>query len=193
MKFPIEIVGRMLVLTPQLRVLDADGTLRLYVKQKMFRLREKVEVYLDEEKKQLAYTLQANRILEFSANYVVTNAQNQVLGAIGRKGLRSIWRTHYEITRDGQGVATVREENAWIKVFDGLLDSIPVIGALAGFFLHPKYIVTNAAGKEMMRLRKRSSFIERRFTIDQLADVGSDQELIVVSLMMLVLVDGQRG
>ena len=85
MKFPIEIVGRVLVLTPQLRVLDADGTLRLYVKQKMFRLREKVEVYLDEDKKQLAYTLKADRILDFSVNYTVTNNQDQVIGAIGRK------------------------------------------------------------------------------------------------------------
>ena len=193
MKFPIDIVGRVLVLTPQLRVLDADGTLRLYVKQKMFRLREKVEVYLDEDKKQLAYTMQADRILDFSVNYSVVNTQNQTLGAIGRKGLRSIWRTHYEITRGGQGVATVREENAWIKVLDGLLDSIPVLGALSNFFLHPKYIVTNPAGKEIMRLSKRASFVERRYTIDQLADLGGDEELIVVSLMMLVLLDGQRG
>ena len=193
MKFPIDIVGRVLVLTPQLRVLDADGTLRLYVKQKMFRLREKVEVYLDEDRKQLAYTMKADRILDFSVNYTVTNNQDQIIGAIGRKGLRSLWRAHYEITRNGQSVATVREENAWIKVLDGLLDSIPVVGAAAGFFLHPKYIVTNPAGQEIIRLSKRASFIERRYTIDQLSPVGTDEELIVVSLMMLVLLDGQRG
>src|SRR5512147_2887165 len=85
-------------LTGKLRFYDPQGELMLFCEQKMFKLREDIRVYADENKTQEVLSIKARQIVDFSAAYdVVDTALNQKVGALRRKGLRSILRDEWEV------------------------------------------------------------------------------------------------
>ena len=85
-------------LAGKFRFFDPSGKLVLFSEQKMFKLREDIRVYSDESKTQEVLTIKARQIMDFSAAYdVVDSATGQKVGALRRKGLKSILRDEWEI------------------------------------------------------------------------------------------------
>lgn len=196
MQFPLTLRFKILALAPQIYVTDATGQQLFYVKQKLFKLKEAVHVFSDESQSHEVATIKADRILDWSANYGFIDADGQtLLGGVGRKGFRSIWRASYEIfDAQRQPVATIRESNAWVKVLDGLLESVPVLGIFTGYFFHPKYQVTSSHGTPLLELQKKAAFLEGRYEIRELAPATEEEtRRNVLALLMLVLLEKNRG
>jgi len=85
-------------LTGKLRFYNPNDELVLYVEQKMLRLREDIRVFGDESKAQEHLLIQARNIIDFSAAYDVIEAANgQKVGALRRKGLKSMFRDEWEV------------------------------------------------------------------------------------------------
>lgn len=85
-------------LAGKFRVFDPGGRLLLFSEQKMFRLREDIRVYADEGKTQEVLAIKARQIMDFSAAFdVVDSASGQKVGALRRKGLKSILRDEWEV------------------------------------------------------------------------------------------------
>lgn len=85
-------------LAGKFRFYDQSGKLLLFSQQKMFKLREDIRVYSDEEKTQEVLMIKARQIMDFSAAFdVVDSATGQKVGALRRKGLASILRDEWEI------------------------------------------------------------------------------------------------
>jgi len=85
-------------LTGKFRFYDPLGNLVMFSEQKMFKLRKDIRVYSDESKTQEVLSIKARQIMDFSASYdVVDTAMNQKVGALRRKGLRSILRDEWEV------------------------------------------------------------------------------------------------
>ena len=53
MKFPLSLSFKILALAPQISVIDADDSLQFYVRQKLLKFKESVDVYADAEQKRL--------------------------------------------------------------------------------------------------------------------------------------------
>lgn len=177
-----------------MKVSDSEGKLVYYVKQKLFKLKESVVVYSDENQNKELYKINADRIIDFSASYFFTNAKGDRLGSVRRSGMKSIWKAHYTILdKSDSAIMTIREENPWIKVADALLGEIPILGILMGYLFHPSYIVTLDDGKKIFRLKKRPSFFERSFLIEKISDYNSNEEILLLGLMMLILLERSRG
>jgi len=88
----------------------------------------------------------------------------------------------------------VREENAWVKVLDGLVGQIPIINLFTGYFLNPAYLVSNSRNETMVRLSKEKSLVGRRFKVSELKKLdGADDDIIILGLMMLVLLERRKG
>ena len=84
--------------TGKFRFYDPMGNLVMFSEQRMFKLREDIRVYADENKTQEVLSIKARQIVDFSAAYdVVDTALNQKIGALRRKGLRSILRDEWEV------------------------------------------------------------------------------------------------
>jgi len=196
MNFPLQFRFKIFALSPQIFVEDAAGASVCYVKQKLFRLKEKVELYKDPSQAQLVSTIEADRIIDWSAKYTFRDPQGRELGAVGRRGMKSIWSAHYEVFAPGGGgpVFTIREENPMAKVLDAFLGQLPIIGLFTGYFIHPRYLASRADGTPVMRLSKRASLIERRFYLEQVgaADEG-EQGAIVMAFLMMNLLERARG
>ena len=117
------------------------------------------------------------------------------IGKVARKGWASMWKAHYELIDQNENLQyTVREESAWVKVFDALLGEIPVLGFFTGYFFNPAYLVTNQGGDVVARLSKDRSLLGKEFTITKPGQTDADDdERIVLGLMMMVLLERRRG
>ena len=176
-------------------VKDVNGTTIAYVRQKMFKLKEAIQVYSNEERTKLTYTINADRIIDFNASYSFKNEHNEELGKIGRKGMKSLLKANYEIfnhTNDKE--FQIKEENPWAKVFDSLLGEVPILSLFTGFLFNPKYIVNSNDGTPSVRLTKEPSLFGRKFKLEKLAEINQkESEKIILSLMMMSLLERRRG
>jgi hypothetical protein len=97
MKFPLSLTFKVMALAPQITAVDADGKLQFYVRQKLMKFKEAVEVFADTDQNRLLYTITADRVIDWSANYAIAEAGDRRLGVISRKGMRSLWRAEYHV------------------------------------------------------------------------------------------------
>tara|TARA_R110002049_G_scaffold4601_3_gene31783 strand:+ start:46383 stop:47009 length:627 start_codon:yes stop_codon:yes gene_type:complete len=194
MQYPLELRFKLLTFGQRITVTDASGNMLMFIKQKMFKLKEKVEIYGDESQSNLMFRIEADRMIDWSANYHFTDAEGNDWGAVRRKGMKSLWSAHYDVIQDGQIDMTIEEESPMKKILEGLLGEIPIVGLIAIYLLNPSYIVRRPDGTPLLRLIKRPAFLEGKFELQKLNEMPEDDELrSLMSLLMLVLLERGRG
>lgn len=195
MNYPLNLSFKLLALASQIYVRDANGNLIGYVKQKLLKLKEDINVFADEGQTQHLFNIKADRIIDFSAKYNFTSASGQSLGSISRKGMRSIFKAHYMIfDENGNQTMEIHEENGWIKVVDSLLGEIPLLGMFTGYFFNPSYIVSRMDGTQVARLKKQPAFFEGIFQLEPLTQMGDDEETkVMLSVLTMTLLERARG
>lgn len=174
---------------------DTLGITLAYVKQKMFKLKEDILIYNDENKSQIEYRINADKWIDFSAAYSIKDKNGTELGKIARKGWKSLWKTEYELIDQYKKLQYhIREDNAWVKVFDGILGQIPIIGGFTGYFFNPSYSVLDLNNNAIVKLKKEASFFGRKFVLSKINDIDTDdEERIILGLMMMVLLERRKG
>lgn len=195
MNYPLELSFKILALASQIYIRDANGNLLGYVKQKMFKLKEDIRVFADEGQTDLRFGIKADRVLDFSANYSITDANGNLLGSIKRKGMRSIWKAHYMIfDASNQQVMEIHEENAWIKVIDALVGELPIVGMFTGYLFNPAYIVSRMNNQAVVRLQKQPAFFEGKFQLEPQGQMNEQEEtLVLLSVLAMILLERSRG
>lgn len=194
--FPLELTFKIGTLSNDFKANDANGIPVAYVRAKLFKLKEDIQVFSDEKRDELLYTIKANKWLDFSAAYLFADAQGNDMGQVARKGWASIWKARYEIfDKNKQLEFTIQEDNAWVKVWDALLSEVPIAGAFTGYFFNPSYsVIDTATGQAVAQLKKKKSFFGRRFNIISLQDLNNDQQArVLLGCMMMVLLERRRG
>ena len=196
LNYPLDFKFKITTLSSDFNITDKNGKYVAYVRQKMFKLKEDVIVFSDESRKTELFRIRANQWIDFNASYTIKSVQDdKSFGRLSRKGMRSIWKSHYDIL-DGQDEwkYSISEDNAWTKVLDGMVGKIPVIGMFTGYFLNPAYSVKDKSGQILFRLKKMPSLIGRRFQLDRLVDIADeDESLIILSYLMMILLERSRG
>lgn len=195
MSYPLTVRFKKLALARQLSVEDGTSRLLMYAKMKAFRLREAITLYADREQSQPLYEITADRVIDFAANYNIRDAGGNEIGTVQQKGMRSIWRTRFDIARAGVPLLHVEEENPWAKVADSLLGEIPVLNLLTGYFFHPKYLVSTADQQPVLRITKQPALLEGRFEFSRLETPlnADDERLLLIGAVTVVLLEKNRG
>jgi uncharacterized protein YxjI len=194
MQYPLSLSFKIMALAPQIFVRDASENSICYVKQKMFKLKEAINVFTDEKQETQLCQMNADRIIDFSACYRFTDASGEEFGGVRRKGMRSIWKAHYDIIEGDETVMTISEDNAWVKVADAVLGDIAVIGMFSGYFFNPSYTIKRTDGTEVMRLKKQKSFWEGKFILEKLTELDETEELrALMAIIMATLLERTRG
>lgn len=195
MNYPVSLTFKLLALASQIYIRDSSGNLLGYVKQKLLKLKEDINVYADEQQTQHLFNIKADRILDFSAKYNFTDSRGNYIGAIKRQGMRSIWKANYEVS-DGSNnqVLQIHEESAWVKVLDALIGEIPVVGMFTGYLFNPAYIVSRTDGTPVARLGKQPAFFESKFELERQTALSDDEEVrILLSVLTMTLLERGRG
>ena len=194
MQYPLELRFKLLTLGQRITATDANGQVVMFIKQKMLRLKEHVDVFSDSNQNQLLFTIKADRVIDFSAVYNFADANENDWGAVRRKGKRSLWSAHYDVMQDGAIDMTIREESAIKKVLELMLGQIPLVGFLAIYLINPTYLITRPDGTPLLRLIKKPAFFEGHFTLEKLSDMPEDDELrSLLAILMAVLLERRRG
>lgn len=194
MQYPLELNFKVMALAPQISVTDANAQQVFYVKQKLFKLKEAVTVFADKQQTRPLYSINADRIIDFSAQYHFTDQAGMPLGSVKRDGMKSLWRARYNVLNGAAPSLTIHEENPWVRVIDGVVGEIPLVGLVSGYLFHPAYLVDRDDGTTVMRLEKQPAFFESRFSIKKLVDMQPNEETrVLLSLLMMVLLERSRG
>jgi hypothetical protein len=193
--YPLKFQFKIGTLSNDFVITDANNFTVGYVRQKMFKLVDEIQVFEDSTKSELFYTIKANKWIDFSASYIFTNASGEQIGRVARKGWASIWRTRYNIYgKDDQQLFHIQERNAWVKVWDALLGEVPIISIFTGYLFNPKYDVKDMNDNLIVMLKKDASFFGRKFTVNKEGELADEnEENVALSLMMMILLERRRG
>ncbi|MDQ2855760.1 MAG: hypothetical protein M3R68_05490 [Acidobacteriota bacterium] len=195
MNYPLDLSFKLLALANQISVTDAQGNLIFYVKQKMFKLKEAVTVFADKEQTRPLFKINADRVIDISARYHISDVNGGALGSVKRQGMKSLWRARYDICDAADTpVLTISEENPWVKVVDALVGEVPIVGMFTGFVFNPSYVVKNVHDAIIMRFKKQPSMFESKFRLESLIPISPEEEQrTVLSILMMVLLERRRG
>lgn len=163
----------------------ADGSLRAYVKQKAFKLREAITVFTDETMATPLLVIQARSIIDFSAIYDVTTPEGVRVGSLQRKGMKSILRDQW-LLMDAQGTTI------------GQIDEDSMMFALLRRFLSnliPQAYTFTVNGSQVATFRQRFNLFVHKFDVDYSPDTQGllDRRLGVAAVVLLLAIEGRQG
>ena len=176
-----------LALTGKFRFYDPMGNLVMFSEQKMFRLREDIRVYADENKAQEVLSIQARQIVDFSAAYdVVDTVLNQKIGALRRKGWRSLLRDEWEVLDAGDNViGMLFEDSAGLALLRRLL---------LGSLLPQNYDMTLGETR-VADLRQNFHLFRYELSLDFSMDPSQrlDRRIGIAAGILLATVEGKQS
>ena len=201
-QYPLNMRFKLISLTPQVYITEANGNEVVFVRQRMLKLKEDIQIYSDSSKSEEIFRIKADRIIDFSAHYHFTDSRlDEPLGSIKRKGMRSLWRATYFVSdQNEQQTHHIKEDNPWAKVGDALLGEIPFVGFLTSYLFHPIYTAYKGIDREdeqfpVMRMTKQPSLFERFFVIDKLDEslTAAEENRLLLAFMMTVQLERGRS
>jgi hypothetical protein len=173
-------------LTGKFRFFDPNGKLVLFSEQKMFKLREDIRVYSDENKTQEVLMIKARQIMDFSAAYdVVDSATGQKVGALRRKGLASLLRDEWDILDVG--------DNLVGKLFEDSMGLALLRRFLTGL-IPQNYDITLGTDR-VADLRQPFNPFAYQLNIDFTMDLSRrlDRRLGIAAGILLAAIEGRQG
>ena len=176
-----------LALTGKFRFYDPLGNLVMFSEQKMFKWREDIRVYADENKTQEVLSIKARQIVDFSAAYdVVDTASDQKVGALRRKGLRSILRDEWEVLDAGDNVKGL--------LFEDSMGLALLRRLLLGSWLPQNYDISFGE-KRVADLKQNFNPFRYELVLDFTMDTAQqlDRRLGIAAGILLAAVEGRQS
>jgi hypothetical protein len=175
-----------LALTGKVRIYSPQGDLLLYSEQKMFRLKEDIRVYADEAKQQEVLWIQARQVIDFAAAYDVMDSRQGVrVGALRRKGFRSMMRDAWEILDTSDRVLGVIQEDSMAKAMLRRL--------LLGALLPQEYqVLVNGQPAAIFRQRFQLFRYEMDLDFTPVGGASLDRRLGLAAAILLAIIEGRQ-
>lgn len=187
-QFPAYVLKRQAIaLTGKFRFYDPMGNLVMFSEQKMFRLREDIRVYADEAKTREVLSIKARQIMDFSAAYdVVDTEMNQKVGALRRKGLRSLLRDEWEVLDENDNVKGL--------LFEDSMGLALLRRFLLGSWLPQNYDITFGTTR-VADLKQNFHLFRYELHLDFSMDVARmlDRRLGIAAGILLAAVEGKQS
>ena len=176
-----------IALTGKFRFYDPMGNLVMFSEQKMFRWREDIRVYADEAKTREVLGIKARQIVDFSAAYdVVDTALNQKVGALRRKGLRSLLRDEWEVLDENDNVKGL--------LFEDSMGLALLRRFLLGSWLPQNYDISFSSTR-VADLKQNFNPFRYELNLDFSMDVAHalDRRLGIAAGILLAAVEGKQS
>lgn len=177
---------QVLALTGKLRFYDPTGELAMFSEQKMFRWKEDIRVYADESKTREVLSIKSRQIIDFSAAYdVVDTETNQKVGALRRKGWRSLLRDEWEILDENDNVKGL--------LFEDSMGLALLRRLIVGSWLPQNYDIIFGAAR-VADLRQNFHLFRYELNLDFSMDVSRllDRRLGIAAGILLATMEGKQ-
>ena len=187
-QFPSYLLKRQAIaLAGKFRFYDPAGRLVMFSEQKMFKLREDIRVYSDENKMQEVLSIKARQIMDFSAAYdVVDTEMNQKVGALRRRGWSSILRDEWEVLD--------ANDNVIGKLFEDSIGLAMLRRFLLGSWLPQNYDLT-VGETRVADLKQNFNLFRYELNLDFSMDTTQrlDRRLGIAAGTLLAAVEGKQS
>jgi hypothetical protein len=175
-----------IALTGRFRIYDMQGNMLMFSQQKAFKLKEDIRVYTDEQRTNEVLLIQARQIIDFSAAYdVVDSTTAQKVGALRRKGMKSIIQDEWEILDVvDQPIAIMKEDSLFLALFRRLLSG-----------LVPQNYDVLIGGQRVADLKQNFNPFTYRLTLDFSMDSMNqlDRRLGIAAGILLGAIEGRQS
>jgi len=154
----------------EFKVYDESGREVLHSEQKAFRLREDFRVYSVDSNQELL-RIKTPQILDIGATYNVVDATTgEAVGALRRKGLKSIFKDEWVfLAGDGQEIGKVSESSMFGALMSRFIDFVPqtysIVSAGGSFEAQVKQHFNPFILKYTMTISDPEPKIDRRLLI----------------------------
>jgi hypothetical protein len=187
-QFPSYLLKRQAIaLTGRFRFYDPSGNLVMFSEQKMFKLREDIRVYSDENKTNEVLSIKARQIIDFSAAYdVVDTALNQKVGALRRRGLSSMLRDEWQVLD--------ANDNQIGVLFEDSMGMALLRRFLLGSWLPQNYDITLGETR-VADLKQNFNLFRYELNLDFTMDPSQrlDRRLGIAAGVLLAAVEGRQS
>lgn len=166
-------------------IYDEAGNVAFYSKMKAFKLKEDLRVFTGEDMQQEVFSIKARNILDISATYDVTDsASGQKVGALRRKGLKSILRDEWLIldVNDNE-VGTIQEDSLALAIVRRFLTN-----------LVPQTFQGAVGGSPVFTFRQHFNPFIQKISLDFSADTTGrlDRRLGIAAAVLLCAIEGRQ-
>jgi len=171
---------------PQFHIYDETERMVGYVKQKAFKLKEDIRLYSDESMSTELLLIQARQILDISAAYdVIDSKSGQKVGALRRKGLKSILKDEWIIMDAGDAeIGLIQEDSALLATLRRFLTN-----------LIPQKFLFQVRGRPVGMLKQAFNPFVFKAQVDFSEDPGKvlDRRLALAAVVLLLAIEGRQG
>jgi hypothetical protein len=166
-----------------------DGRLLAASEQKAFKLKEDIRVNDGTPGGAELWQIKADRVIDFSAAYQVTDSQTgEHIGTLRRKGWSSLFRDSWEIL-DSSGIirGKVMEDSAWKAAIRRFIE-------VATLFL-PQTFLIEVEGQVVGTMRQNFNIFVQKFEVDLTHDVEGllPRPLAVATVILLLAIEGRQA
>ena len=187
-QFPSYLLKRQVfALAGTFRFYDPNGNQVMFSQQMMFKLREDIRVYADENKTQEVLNIKARQIIDFSAAYdVVDSAMNQKVGTLRRKGWSSILRDEWRVLD--------ANDNQIGVLFEDSMGMALLRRFLLGSWLPQNYDITLGETR-VADLKQNFNLFRYELNLDFTMDPSQklDRRLGIAAGILLAAVEGRQS
>jgi uncharacterized protein YxjI len=165
------------------RLYTPEGELAFFVKQKAFKIREQITVFADEGMSDARLAIQARQRLDISATYDVTEvASGEKVGALQRKGLKSIFMDEWSILdNDDAVIGSIKEASALMAILSRIIKLIP-----------QTYNI-NLGETQAGVIKQRFNPFQLAYDVDfGTGDASVDPRLGVAAVVLLLAIEGRQ-
>ena len=165
-------------------IYDSNNNLVFYSKQKAFKLKEDFRVYGDEGQTHELLDIKTPKVLDISATYYVFDpARNEQVGALKRKGLKSIVRDEWVILgKDGKEIGKMVETNMVMAILSRLIKFVP-----------QGYSITTVDNREVATIKQHFNPIILKYTLSINEPSPSiDPRLLISAGILLCAIEGRQ-
>jgi hypothetical protein len=168
------------------RIATTGGQSLFFVKLKAFRLKEDITLCADEALTQPLLSIKARQIIDFSAAYDVVDLTTQArVGALRRRGLKSLLRDEWEILDPAdQVIGVMQEDSQLMALLRRFLSSLIPQHYHITVHNQPAAVITGTWNPFIVKHK-----------MDLSADRSGllDQRLALAASVLLMTVEGKQG
>jgi len=156
------------------RVFTGDGQLIMYIQHPLLKLREEFMVYADEAKTRPLLRVKSKQVIAINFSYEVLDAETgQELGAVQKRGLRSIIRDKFHIfDANGTEVGYAEEQGASL-----LRRFFPWLTSKHAIFV---------GGAQVAFIKQRFRFFTKEFEVDTQPSSLDPRFVLAIALLPLI-------
>lgn len=171
-------------------IYDAQNQVVGYCKQKAFKLREDIRIFTDDSCSRELFRISTQQIIDFGATYTVTSSQdNQVLGVLRRKGLKSMIRDEWIVMSPaGAEIGMIQEDSGFLAILRRLHELFAMLAP-------EKFNVTASDGTQVARFRQHFNPFVYRLGVAYAegGETRMSRQLVLAAACLLCAIEGRQS